>query len=187
MVPQFRKVASSAPLRRGTFLAYVHAHAKAYPSRDAHRASHSHRGPSRAGQSGRPYALRTLLTADRTHGRDGDARSTAQALIAEFPRTEHALTGLAQEVDLALAADDLLAAQTALATMEADFPDELLTEAARGYFALLVGEDALPARVGSTPMTASAAGLSTSVGRPDLCSTLPIRTLSTPRRLFRLA
>ena len=60
-----------------------------------------------AGQHDRPYALRSLLTAHRTHDRDTDARAMAASLIADFPLTEHALTGLAQEVELALDADDL--------------------------------------------------------------------------------
>ncbi len=114
------------------------------------------------GQHGRPFALRSLLTADRTQGRNADARGIAQVLAAEFPRTEHALTGLAQEVDLALRADDLPSAQTALATMEVDFPEELLTEAARAYFVLRVGEDALPPRAPSTPLVASAGGTNAS-------------------------
>ena len=91
----------------------------------------------------------------------------ARALIAEYPRTEHGLTGLAQEVELALEADEIMAAQTALATMEAVFPDEVLTEAARAYFVLMAGEDALPARAAATPIFAassSSASASTNAG-----------------------
>ena len=109
------------------------------------------------GQQERPYALRTLLSAHRVRGHDADARTMARALIAEYPRTEHGLTGLAQEVELALEADDLIAAQAALATMEADFPDELLTAATRAYFVLVAGEDAIPARTAATPAVASSA------------------------------
>ena len=99
--------------------------------------------------------MRSLLTAQRTHDRDTDARTTAHSLIAEFPQTEYALTGLAQEVELALETDDLIAAQAALATMEADFPDDLLTVATRAYFVLVAREDALPERVAATPAVAS--------------------------------
>ncbi len=109
-----------------------------------------------AGREARPFALRTLLTADRAHGRDAEGRAMAQTLIADYPDTEHALTALAQEVGFALEAEDLTAAQTALAAMEADFPEEVLTEAARAYFVLLVGEEALPARAEATPLVASA-------------------------------
>ena len=80
----------------------------------------------------------------------------ALARMAEFPRTEHALTGLAQEMELALEADDLIAAQTALATMEADFPEEELTQATRAYFVLVAGEEALPERVAASSTAASA-------------------------------
>ena len=90
------------------------------------------------------------------HGHDTDARTMAQALIAEYLGSEHALEGLAQEVELALEADDLPGAQSALFTMEADHPDDLLTETTRAYFVLMAGEDALPARVGATTAIASA-------------------------------
>lgn len=104
------------------------------------------------GQQGRPYALRALLSSHRMRGHDGDARAMALALAAGYPLTEHALVGLAQEVDLALGANDLPGAQAALATMEVDFPDELLTETTRAYFVLIAGEDALPARTAATRM-----------------------------------
>ena len=129
------------------------------------------------GQSARPLALRTLLSAHRVRGHDGDARTMAQALIAEYPRTEHGLVGLAQEVELALEADDLIAAQAALATMEADFPNELLTAATRAYFVLVAGEDAIPARTEATPAVASSAASNASasneVGRFSLRTAYP--------------
>ena len=109
------------------------------------------------GQSARPMALRALMSAHRMHGYDTDARTMAQALIAEYSGGEHALEGLAQEVELALAADDLSGAQAALATMEADFPDEGLTETTRAYFVLLAGEEALPARAAAMQHVASSA------------------------------
>ncbi len=108
-----------------------------------------------AGREARPFALRTLLTADRVHGRVAEGRATAQTLIADYPRTEHALTALALEVSFALEADDLPAAQTALATLEADFQEDVLTEASRAYFVLVAGEDALPTRTAGTPVAAS--------------------------------
>ena len=108
-----------------------------------------------AGQQGRPYALRTLLTAHRMRGHDGDARAMALALAADYPLTEHALVGLAQEVEIAPGANDVPAAQAALATMEADHPDELLTETTRAYFVLVAGEGALPARTAARVVVAS--------------------------------
>ena len=91
-------------------------------------------------------------------------RGLCFALIADFPRREHALEGLAQEVELALTADDVSGAQVALATMEADFPDDPLTEAARAYFVLVAGEDALPARTAASAMVATAGQSSASIG-----------------------
>ncbi len=120
-----------------------------------------------AGREARPFALRTLLTADRVRGRDAEGRATAQTLIADYPRTEHALTALAQEVSFALETDDLSAAQTALATMEGDFPDEVLTTAARAYFVLLAGEEALPARSASTPAVVASTGASSEASVSD--------------------
>ncbi len=47
---------------------------------------------------------------------------------------------------------------TALSTMEVDFPDEPLTEAARAYFVLVAGEENLPARDAAAPMALVATG-----------------------------
>ena len=121
------------------------------------RAVEAHLG---SGEHGRPFAMRSLLTAHRMNDRSTDARSLAQELAAEYPRTDHALAGLAQEMELALAAGDISAAQTALVTMEADFPEEELTRAARAFFVLVAGEDALPAR--AAPVSAIAASTSAS-------------------------
>ncbi|MCH7640072.1 MAG: T9SS type A sorting domain-containing protein, partial [Bacteroidetes bacterium] len=58
-------------------------------------------------------------------------------------------------MDLALGANDLPGAQAALATMEAEHPEELLTETTRAYFVLVAGEDALPARTAARAVVAS--------------------------------
>ena len=76
-------------------------------------------------------------------------------MLPTTPRTEHAHVGLSQEVEIALVAGDVPAAQAALATMETDLPDDLLTAATRAYFVLVAGEDALPERVAATPAVAS--------------------------------
>ena len=125
------------------------------------------------GQQGRPYALRALLSSHRARGHDGDARAVALALLAEYPNTEHGLVGLAQEVEIALGANDVSAAQAALATMEADFPDEILTETTRAYFVLLAGEDALPARTAPLPLVAATSASASANTNADGFTLLP--------------
>ena len=85
-------------------------------------------------------------------------------MLPTTPRTEHAHVGLSQEVEIALVAGDVPAAQAALATMEVDFPDESLTESTRAYFVLLEGVEALPARSAATQYVASAAASNASQG-----------------------
>lgn len=96
------------------------------------------------GSPARPWALRALVAAHAADGAVGEARRAAGTLAADYAGSEHARYGLAAEVGLALRAGAPEAAVSALASLEAVWPEARQTAQARGLVAAVLGPEALP-------------------------------------------
>ena len=88
----------------------------------------------------RPWALRALVSAYEAQARLADARQAASTLAVDYAGTEHALSGLASDVELALRQDDESGAAAALSALAEQAPDDPQTEAAQRLYVLATGQ-----------------------------------------------
>lgn len=96
--------------------------------------------PTASGSSSaRPWALRALLSAYEAQGRLADARQAAALLSSSYPASEHAVAGLAAEVEFALRMEDEAGATAALTTLTVVAPEDMQTEVAQRLYFLTTG------------------------------------------------